>query len=138
MAEKAAIFADGVPTSLGHYSQAVKLGEDVYTSAQLPLDPTTNQLRGTNVVEQAGQCLDNIMSLLVIAGGQLSNVLKMTVYLRSIEDVGKLDPLFKERFAFVPPAMSFVQVAGLPKGALIQIDAFAHIPNVQVKGGVLF
>jgi 2-iminobutanoate/2-iminopropanoate deaminase len=138
MTEKTAVYADNAPLSLWHYSQAIKLGEYVFISAQLPLDRAAKELCGKTCKEQATQCLDNITGILQIIGGQLSNILKMTVHVRSIADVETLDPILRERFAFVPPAMSFVEVARLPKDALVQIDAIAYIPSVQVKGGVLF
>lgn len=138
MAERTAVYAEDAPVSLWHYSQAIKLGEHVYISAQLPLDAEAQKVQGKDFCEQAARCLDNVSSVLQVVGGQLSNILKMTVYLRSIGDAEKLNPILKERFAFLPPAMSFVAAASLPKDALIQIEAVAHIPAVEVKGGRLF
>ena len=116
------------PTPIGPYNQAVKSGHLLYTSGQLPIDPTTGILVSGDIREQAIQVLENLKSVLEEADCTLGDVIKTTVFLADMADFPELNILYAEYFGEEnAPARSTVQVAALPKGALVEIEAIAKI-----------
>jgi len=120
---------DGAPRAIGPYSQAVSLDGWVYTSGQVGLDPQTGELVPGGFEAQARQVFANLGAVLAAAGCKFSDVLKATVYVADLADFPKLNAIYAEAMGDHRPARSTVQVAGLPKGARVEIDLVAHRPT---------
>ncbi len=124
------LHTDHAPAAVGTYSQAVKVAgagaSTVYVSGQIGLDPNTMTLRN-GFAAQAAQVMDNIEAICLAAGGKLSNVVKFNVSLTDLADFDALNALFVERLAEPYPARAAVQVAALPKGAVVEIEAILVI-----------
>lgn len=119
--------APSVPAAVGPYSQAVESGGHLLCSGQIPIDPATGKIEATDVEGQARQVLANITALLASRSLTLSHVVKATVFLTDMADFPKVNPLYAAAFGDHKPARSTVQVAGLPLGALIEIEVIAAI-----------
>jgi len=119
------IATDKAPAAIGPYSQGVKAGGFLFCSGQIPLDPATGELRGNDIVEQAEQVMDNIGSVLARAGLDFSAVVKSTIYLTDLAHFAKVNEVYGRRFPSDPPARSTVEVKGLPRGALVEIEVTA-------------
>lgn len=119
--------APSVPAAVGPYSQAVESGGHLFCSGQIPIDPATGKIEATDVEGQARQVLANITALLTSRSLTLGHVVKATVFLTDMADFPKVNPLYAAAFGDHKPARSTVQVAGLPLGALIEIEVIAAI-----------
>lgn len=119
--------ASDAPAAIGPYSQAARTGNLLFCSGQIPIDPATGKIEATTVEEQAGQVFANIRALLASQGAELSQVVKATVFLKEMTDFPKINPLYEAAFAGHKPARSTVQVAGLPLGALIEIEVIVEL-----------
>jgi 2-iminobutanoate/2-iminopropanoate deaminase len=129
---KSAIATTAAPAAIGPYSQAVRIGNTVYTSGQIPIDPATGELVAGGIEAQTTRVLDNLKAVLAAAGLTLAHVVRTTVYLKDLADFAAMNALYATYFApegVVAPARSTVQVAALPKNALIEIDCIAHAPS---------
>jgi 2-iminobutanoate/2-iminopropanoate deaminase len=118
----------GAPKAIGPYAQAVVVpaGRMVFCSGQIPLDPATGEMVGASDVRvQAKRVLDNLGAVLAAAGASFESVVKTTIYLADLQDFGTVNEIYAGYFGANPPARATVQAAGLPKGALIEIDAIA-------------
>lgn len=117
------------PKAVGPYSQAVKAGHWTYCSGQISIDPKTNDVLhfDGDVSQQTTQLLKNLAAVLQAAGGNLSTVVKTTVYLTNIDDYAAMNAAYAKMFGNHHPARACVQVARLPKNVQIEIDAVAHI-----------
>jgi 2-iminobutanoate/2-iminopropanoate deaminase len=118
----------GAPKAIGPYAQAVVVpaGRMVFCSGQIPLDPTTGEMVGASDVRaQAKRVLDNLGAVLAAAGASFESVVKTTIYLADLQDFGTVNEIYADYFGANPPARATVQAAGLPKAALIEIDAIA-------------
>ncbi len=125
---KKIINTDNAPEPIGPYNQAVKSGHLLYTSGQIPIDPTTGEMVSGGIREQAIQVLENLKAVLEAAGSTLDDVIKTTVFLADMADFPELNTLYAEYFGEDnAPARSTVQVAALPKGALVEIEAIAKV-----------
>lgn len=113
------------PKAIGPYSQAVTLGELVYTSGQLGMDPATGALVGSTAAAQAEQVFTNLQAVLEAAGSSLANVLKATVYLTDLAEFAAVNEVYARYITAPYPARSTVQVAALPKGGRVEIDLIA-------------
>jgi 2-iminobutanoate/2-iminopropanoate deaminase len=123
---KKIINTDNAPAPIGPYNQAVKSGHLVFTSGQIPIDPATGDMVAGGIREQAIQVLENLKSVLEEAGCTLDDVIKTTVFLSSMSDFPELNTLYAEYFGEEnAPARSTVQVAALPKGSMVEIEAIA-------------
>ena len=125
---KVRITSTSAPAAIGPYAQAVRVGDLVYTSGQVALDPQTGNLVGGGVTEQTEQVCENLRAVLNEAHLNFTNVLKTTVFLKDMADFGAMNEVYARYFApedVVPPARSTVQVAGLPKDALVEIECIA-------------
>ena len=121
------ISTDKAPAAIGPYSQAVRVGDFVYVSGQLPINPATGYIEAQEATGQAVQCIANIEAILVADGLSLSNVVKATIYLTDIAEFGFVNAEYEACFTTRPlPARCTVQVAALPGGAKVEIDAIAH------------
>ena len=119
---------DQAPAAIGPYAQAVTAGGFLFTSGQFPLDPATGEIVSGGFEAQARQVLANLRAVLASAGCGFSDVVKATVYVADLADFPKLITLYAEAMASHRPARSTVQVAALPRGALVEIDFVAKLP----------
>ena len=122
---KEIIHSNNAPAAVGPYSQAVKIGDLVYSAGQVALDPTTMKLVEGGVEAQTEQVLQNLQAVLAAAGSGLSNVIKTTVFLADMNDYKTVNAIYARYFTENPPARSAVQVAALPLGALVEIEVVA-------------
>lgn len=122
---KEVIFTESAPAAIGPYSQAISIGNLVYTSGQIPLDPATGKLVPGGIVEQSHQALKNLGSVLSAAGLGFENVVKTTVFLADMADFAEFNGIYAQYFTGDCPARSCVQVAALPAGAKVEIEAVA-------------
>lgn len=113
------------PKPIGPYSQAVKSNGFVFVSGQIALDPKTAEFVGTDVATQTGRVMENLKAILEAAGTSLSHVVKTTVYLKDMNDFVAMNEVYAKYFTASPPARSTVEVARLPKDALVEIDVIA-------------
>ena len=119
------IHTDDAPAAVGPYSQAVRLGNLVFTAGQIGLDPATGKLR-EGLEAQTEQVLANLQAVLTAAGSDLSRVLKTTIFLTNMADFATVNGIYGRHFGDAPPARSTVAVAALPLGALVEIEAIAQ------------
>jgi 2-iminobutanoate/2-iminopropanoate deaminase len=117
------------PKAIGPYSQAIKAGGLVFTAGQIPLDPSTGQIVGVDAAAQADRVLKNLQAVLQAAGTDLEHVVKTTVFLKNISDFATVNEVYGRYFRDSPPARSTVQVANLPREALVEIEAIATLPG---------
>ncbi len=122
---KKAINTEKAPKAIGPYSQAIQVGNFVYTSGQLPIDPTTGAFPVGGIKEQTRQSLSNIQAILEEAGLTMSNVVKTTVFLADMNDFADMNAIYAEFFTPPYPARSAVAVKTLPKNALVEIEVVA-------------
>lgn len=122
---KTIITAANAPAALGPYSHAVAVGDLLYTSGQIGLDPATGKLIGDDIQAQTEQVLRNLEQVLAANGMTFSNVVKTTVFLTDLNDFAAVNGIYATRFPTQPPARSCVQVAALPAGARIEIELVA-------------
>jgi 2-iminobutanoate/2-iminopropanoate deaminase len=125
---KSAIATTAAPAAIGPYSQAIRIGNTVYTSGQVALDPATGDLIAGGIDAQTIRVLDNLKAVLAAAGLNFAHVVKTTVFLKDMADFAAMNALYAKYFApegIVAPARSTIQVAALPKGALVEIECIA-------------
>lgn len=125
---KKIVSTDKAPKAIGPYSQAVVVGEMVYTSGQIGLNPETMEMRET-LEEQAHQVCKNLMAVLEAAGSSINNVIKTTVFLDDINDFVAVNEIYAQYFTEPFPARSAVEVAKLPKLAKVEIEVIAYTNN---------
>jgi 2-iminobutanoate/2-iminopropanoate deaminase len=123
--EKEIISTDKAPGAVGPYSQAVKVGHFVFTAGQVAIDPAVGQIVAQDVAGQTHQVMHNLQEVLRQAGSDLDKVVKTTVFLQSMGDFGAMNTVYGSYFGDRPPARSTVEVAKLPLGALVEIEAIA-------------
>jgi 2-iminobutanoate/2-iminopropanoate deaminase len=121
------IFTPKAPAAVGPYSQAIRVGNLVFTAGQIAIDPNRGRLIEGDVAAQTRQVLTNLAAVLEAAGSVLSQVVKTTVFLQDIGDFSNMNAVYAEFFPAGPPARSAVQVAALPLGALVEIEAVALV-----------
>jgi 2-iminobutanoate/2-iminopropanoate deaminase len=119
------IATDRAPRAIGPYSQAVVAGGFVHCSGQIALDPASGELVGADAAGQARQALTNLEQVLRAAGAGLDRVVRMTLFLTNLDDFGAVNAVFAEFFGDHRPARATVQVARLPRGAMVEIEATA-------------
>ena len=123
---KKTVSTDKAPAALGPYSQANIFGDFIFTSGQIPLDPATGEISGTTIEEQTRRVFRNISAILEAAGSSLDKVLKTTVFLKDMNDFGRMNEIYAEFFTEGSyPSRSAVEVARLPKDVLIEIETVA-------------
>jgi len=124
------------PAAIGPYSQAISEGRWLFTSGQLPIDPATGELRDRDIVAAARQVLLNLRAVLLAGGADMNTVIKTAVFLKDIRDFQAFNGVYGEFFKEPFPARSCVQVAALPNGALVEIEAVAARKQTQSGRGV--
>lgn len=113
------------PAAIGPYSQAVEAGGFVFSSGQIPLDPKTGALVGGDISAQTERVMQNLEAVLKAGGLDFSNVVRCTIFLQDMNDFAKVNEVYGRYFPANPPSRATVQVAALPKGARVEIDAIA-------------
>lgn len=113
------------PAAVGPFSQAVKAGDMIFVSGQLPIDPATGLFAGDDIVSQARQSLDNVAAVLKEAGYDMADVVKTTVLLKNMDDFAVMNGIYAEYFTEPYPARAAFEVVRLPKDALIEVEAIA-------------
>ena len=113
------------PAALGPYSQAIKAGNTIYVSGQVPIDPATGEFAGDDITIQTKQALSNIKEILIEAGADMKNVVKITVLLKNMADFAAMNEVYATFFSEPYPARATYQVVALPKDALVEIEAIA-------------
>jgi 2-iminobutanoate/2-iminopropanoate deaminase len=123
------VTALGAPAAIGPYSHAVRAGHLLFCSGQIPLDPETGELVGSTPAEQARRCLDNLQAVCEAAGAQLSDAVRLTVYMTDLGAFAEVNEAYAAYFEAEPPARVAIGVAALPKGAQVEIDAILALPG---------
>lgn len=123
---KKVISTDKAPQAIGPYSQAIEFNNIVYTSGVIPVNPETNELVTGPIEVQAEQAIKNLAALVKEAGSSVDNVIKTTVFIKDMNDFGKVNEIYAKYFTKDCPARSCVEVARLPKDVLIEIEAIAY------------
>ena len=124
---KTAISTAAAPAAIGPYSQAIRTGNLLFVSGQIPLDPATGQLREGDIRVQTRQVFKNLAAILEAAGSGFARVVKTTVYLRDLGEFAAMNEVYAEFFGDQPPARATVQVARLPRDAAVEIEVVAEI-----------
>lgn len=129
MAEKEIVRTEGAPAPFkgAPYNQAVKTGDLVFVAGQLGLQPGAKEMVGSSAAEQTEQVMQNLSAILEAAGSSLDKLVKTTVFLQSLEDFAAMNEVYAAHVGDRPPARSTVEVAKLPSGALVEIEAIAHL-----------
>jgi 2-iminobutanoate/2-iminopropanoate deaminase len=128
MHAKSAIATSNAPAAIGPYSQAIRIGDTLYTSGQIPIDPKTSEFVPGGIAEQTTQVMENLQAVLAEAGLSMAQVVKTTVFLKDMKDFAAMNAVYAKYLAAsgaIPPARSTVQVAALPKDALVEIEVIA-------------
>lgn len=123
---KEIIQSDNAPAAIGPYSQGVRVGNQVWFSGQIPLDPVSGEVVSGGIAEQTEQVMKNMGAALAAAGLDFSKVVKTTIYLADLNDFAVVNEIYGCFFPVAPPARATVEVAALPKGALVEIEWIAH------------
>jgi len=121
------IHTDRAPQAIGTYSQAVRAGDTVYLSGQVPFDPATMQLVAGDIELQARRVFDNLKAIAEAAGGSLGHAVKLTIFLTDLANFAKVNEVMATYFAKPYPARSTIGVASLPRGAQIEIECVLHL-----------
>ena len=124
---KKIIFTEKAPKAIGPYSQGVVAGNTFYISGQVPLNPETSSLIEWDIASQAKQVISNIENICIEAGASLSDIVKLNIYLTDLSNFSDVNEVMQERFAEPYPARATVEVAGLPLGVEIEMDAIVYL-----------
>ena len=126
MTIKKIISTPKAPAAIGPYSQAIRIGDFLYTSGQISLDPETMKMITGDIEVETEKVLKNLEAILKADGLELNNIIKTTVYLTDLSEFARMNQVYEKFFGETKPARACVQVAALPKGAKVEIDAIAH------------
>ena len=124
---KTVVSTEGAPGAIGPYSQAIHSGDLLFLSGQIPLDPATGQLVQGSIEDETRQVMRNLEAVLAAAGASFAHVVRTTIYLTNLGDFAAVNQVYGTHFPSAPPARATVQVAALPRGARVEIDAIAHL-----------
>ena len=124
---KKIIFTEKAPKAIGPYSQGVVAGNTLYISGQVPLNPETSSLIEADIASQAKQVISNIENICIEAEASLSDIVKLNIYLTDLSNFSDVNEVMQERFAEPYPARATVEVAGLPLGVEIEMDAIVYL-----------
>jgi len=123
------INAPDAPAAVGPYAHAVRSGDLLFCSGQIPLDPRTGELVDGSVADQAGRCLENLSAVCNAAGATLGDAIRLTVYTTDMASFNAINEVYESFFESDPPARVAIGVAALPHGAKVEIDAVVAIPD---------
>lgn len=121
------VLTDRGPKPIGPYSQALKVNGLLFVSGQVALDPKTNEYLGGDIAKQTERVLENVKGIVEAAGSKMAHVVKTTVFLKNIGDFGPMNDVYARYFPSAPPARSTVEVARLPKDALVEVEVIATL-----------
>lgn len=121
--------APDAPAAVGPYAHAVRAGDLLFCSGQIPLDPRTGDLVEGSVADQTGRCLENLAAVCNAAGATLGDAVRLTVYTTEMASFGSINEVYESFFESDPPARVAIGVAALPRGAKVEIDAVVAIPG---------
>ncbi len=121
------ILTANAPAPIGPYNQAIRAGDFVFCSGQIPLDPATGELVGGDIAAQTHQVMKNVAAVLEAAAATFANVVKTTIFLIDMNDFAAVNAAYGVYFTDVAPARSTVAVAGLPRGSRVEIEVIAHL-----------
>ena len=121
------VTAPNAPEAIGPYVHAVRAGELLFCSGQIPLDPRTGELTGATAADQAGRCLENLAAVCQAAGTTLGDAVKVTIYLTDMGDFAAVNEVYGSFFEAGPPARVAIGVSALPKGARVEMDAIVAV-----------
>ncbi len=124
---KSVVLTDQAPAAIGPYSQAIKAGEFVFTSGQIPLDPVSGEIVGSDITEQTERVMQSLKAVLEAAGSSLDRVVKTTCFLANLDDFAAFNTVYAASFGDAAPARSTVQVAKLPRAVLVEVEAVALV-----------
>lgn len=124
---KKVIQTDNAPAAIGPYSQAVRAGDFLYVSGQIPLDPTSGEVVSGGVEEQTDRVLKNLQAILEEAGADFTNVVKFSIFLKDIEDFGVVNKIYGSFLEEPYPARATIEVSRLPKDVLVEMDVVAYV-----------
>lgn len=127
--ERTPVNTTQAPAAIGPYNQAIRCGQFVYTSGQIPLDPASGEIVGKDVTEQTHRVLQNLQAVLESAGASLNSVIKTTVFLASMSDFQAMNAVYGDYFKGVKPARSAIAVAELPRKSLVEIECVALVES---------
>jgi 2-iminobutanoate/2-iminopropanoate deaminase len=119
------IHSGGAPQAIGPYSQAVRVGDFIYTAGQIALDPATGQIVDGGIEAQTRQVLNNLKNVLEAAGSGFNRVVKTTVFMQDLAEFGAMNAVYAEFFGEHRPARSTLQIAALPRGSRVEIECVA-------------
>jgi 2-iminobutanoate/2-iminopropanoate deaminase len=125
--DRETVDAPGAPPAIGPYSHAVRAGDLLVCSGQIPLDPVSGEIVGENAAEQARRCLENLTAVCEAAGADLSRAVRLTVYMTDLGAFAEVNEVYGSFFPQDPPARVAVGVAALPRGAQVEIDAIVAL-----------
>ena len=120
---KQAVHSDAAPAAIGTYSQAIRMGNFVFLSGQIPLDPASMEIVGDDFEARARRVFDNLAAVAEAAGGSLDNIVKLTIFLTDLDNFATVNSVMEDYFQQPYPARAAVGVASLPKGADVEADA---------------
>ncbi len=126
MPTKKIIHTDHAPKAVGPYSQAVMMGDFLFCSGQISIDPKTQDVFTGDIAKQTEMVMNNVEAVLKQAGFDFSNVIKTTIFLTSMSDFATVNEIYAKRFVEAPPARSTVAVSSLPKGVNVEVEVIAH------------
>lgn len=129
MSGKVVIQTDAAPAPIGPYSQAIKFGNQLYVAGQIAIDPKSGKLAGADAATQANLILKNLEAIVDYSGLTMGNIVRCVVYVVDLSEVPAINKVFADHFSYQPPARTTVQVAALPGGARIEIEATAVYPD---------
>lgn len=127
---KKIIHTDSAPKAVGPYSQAVRMGDFLFCSGQISIDPKTQEVFTGDIRQQTQMVLNNIEAVLKASDMNFSHIIKTTIFLTSMSDFATVNEIYAQKFSQNPPARSTVAVAGLPKGVHVEIEVIAHVAAV--------
>ncbi len=124
---KETVSTDKAPKAIGPYEQAIRVGDFIYVSGQIPLDPRTGNLLDGDIKTQTRQVMENLKAIVEAANSSMERIVKATVFLKNIGDFAAMNEIYAEYLGTAKPARSTVAVADLPRGALVEIDLIALV-----------
>jgi 2-iminobutanoate/2-iminopropanoate deaminase len=129
--EKKVVFTEKAPKPIGPYSQAIIAGNLIFTAGQIPIDPATNQVVQGNIKEQTRRVLENLRAILESVGATFDDVVKVTIYMKDLNEFSAMNEVYSEYFKNSPPARTTVEVSRLPRDVRIEIDLIAIVKQAK-------
>jgi 2-iminobutanoate/2-iminopropanoate deaminase len=129
--EKKVVFTEKAPKPIGPYSQAIIAGNLIFTAGQIPIDPATNQVVQGDIKEQTRRVLENLRAILESVGATFDDIVKVTIYMKDLNEFSAMNEVYSEYFKNSPPARTTVEVSRLPRDVKIEIDLIAIVKQAK-------